>query len=238
MIFGTLICEEKINNYTSGSLMMKSKLLMLKFNFLANKSFNTSKMVTFWLVLILASCYAISLRIPQYFFLDKPSNFLNHLPHPSLLYIHIICGLIAMICGPLQFIRSLRVKNVKIHHFIGKTYLVSILIVAITALFLACVAQKNLVYSLGLGTLGVILLVCAVMGYFSIRRKQIHSHQQWMIRSYICIFTFTIFRLSLKTLLALSAGITVESIATFLSWFSWLIPLLIFEVLGTRRGRE
>lgn len=96
------------------------------------KPFNTAQKVLVkvgWLLLVIASCYAIWLRIPKYFIGSV------YLPHRSWLYLHIICGLVAMICGPLQFIDFLRTKNINIHRSIGKTYLVAVLVGSIAAFF-------------------------------------------------------------------------------------------------------
>ncbi len=189
------------------------------------KPFNTAQKVLVkvgWLLLVIASCYAIWRRIPKYFIGSV------YLPHRSWLYLHIICGLVAMICGPLQFIDFLRTKNINIHRSIGKIYLVAVLVGSIAAFFLAWAAQKHFIYATGLGTLAVVCFTSAVMGYHSIRRKQIALHQKWMIRSYIAIVSFTVFPLSQKALVFLRVS-TVENIVTFLSWFSWIIPLLIFE---------
>lgn len=54
----------------------------------------------------------------------------------TMFYTHIILGGIALLIGWLQFNKKLRVKNLELHRKIGKIYVVSVLLSAISGLYI------------------------------------------------------------------------------------------------------
>src|SRR5947207_14781333 len=57
-------------------------------------------------------------------------------------YIHIFGGMLAIVLGPFNFIKSIRRKNLNLHRVLGKTYVASILFIAApTGLYMAFYAN-------------------------------------------------------------------------------------------------
>src|SRR5207249_2067076 len=57
--------------------------------------------------------------------------------HPLLTMIHIVPGLLFVVLGPLQFVRTLRTRRPALHRWIGRVVLASGLIIGISALVMS-----------------------------------------------------------------------------------------------------
>ncbi len=70
------------------------------------------------------------------------------------------------------------------------------------------------------------------MALYTIRRRRIEQHRDWMLRSYIVTFAFVTFRLA-STWLDGWIHVPVDSVAdeldTTLAWACWAVPLLFAE---------
>ena len=136
----------------------------------------------------------------------------------------------ALLVGQFQFFKKLRVRNIKLHRFLGRIYLGSILISAPIGLYLALTSNLHFVYATGLSLLAIIWFSTATMGYISIRKGNIAQHREWMIRSYVVTFAFIFFRIGAKLLETLDVG-SFEMRYVLLSWACWSIPLFISEMV-------
>ena len=67
------------------------------------------------------------------------------------------------------------------------------------------------------------------------RKKQIKAHMDWAYRSAILLCSPIALRLST----GLFAVTNVESLNTYRAtvWFSWILPLVIFEIVRIQKGR-
>ncbi|MEZ4903013.1 MAG: DUF2306 domain-containing protein [Spirosomataceae bacterium] len=113
------------------------------------------------------------------------------------LFFHISCGLIAMIIGPFQFWKTFRAKYIKTHRFLGRVYLIAILLGTISATNLAWTSGYKISFSwaFGLQALAFVWISTALMAYISVSRGRIMQHKEWMIRSYVVTlgFFFSVF---------------------------------------------
>ena len=84
----------------------------------------------------------------------------------------------------------------------GRIYLVSILIGGLSAFIIAPGMISGLVGEVGLMSLAVLWLWTGWNAYSSIRKGDIKSHREWMIRSFALTFAAATLRLWLGTLIA------------------------------------
>lgn len=158
--------------------------------------------------------------------------------HPVGLYIHIIPAALALVLGPLQFLSSFRNRNLPRHHWIGRTYLLSILLGGLGALYIAQFSFAGLGSQLGFSLQASLLLFTGYMAYTNIRQRRIDSHQEWMIRNYALVFGAVTLRIYIRTFFWL--GYDLPDFHVINAWLCW-IPNLIFAEwlihrLRTRRG--
>ena len=183
-----------------------------------------------WMIIALIAAYVVSITVTHYFTFSKESYTEYFWPRRNWLRIHILGGLIALLVGQFQFIKKLRVRNIKLHRLFGRIYLTSILISAPIGLYLALTSNIHFVYATGLSLLAIVWFSTATMGYISIRKGNIAQHREWMMRSYVVTFAFIFFRLGAKLLETLDVG-SFEMRFALLSWACWSIPLFISEML-------
>src|SRR5579864_4347703 len=177
---------------------------------------------------------AIALVSSRYFFRpplassteEFSRHFARYLP---LLLPHIAGGVSALLLGPWQFLPGLRARNLNLHRWIGRAYLISVLIGGVAGLGMATVSEGGLVAHVGFGMLAVMWLTTGACAYRAIRRGDVHTHRQWMIRNYSLTFAAVTLRLWFPLFFgpfhidAMQAYMTV-------AWLSWVPNLLVAEI--------
>lgn len=152
---------------------------------------------------------------------------------PAALYAHLSGGTLALAVGPWQFNRRLRTRAVNLHRWMGRTYVVAVMVGGLGALSLAPYSQHGLASHLGFGALAAAWLLTTAMAYREIRRRNVARHRVWMIRS----LALTLAAVTLRIYLPLSqvAGIPFPLAYQVVAWLCWVPNLLAAEVLLVRR---
>ena len=170
-----------------------------------------------------------------HFFVRDPVRYLTHYtpetyhrywPRRIVLVLHILGGSVALLTGPFQLWTGLRRRNLTVHRMLGLAYITGILFAGASAFYLAFFAEP---LSLGvpLFALASVWWITVGMAFLAIRRKQIDSHRQWMIRGYVVTFAFVSFRYLTGLPLFTSLG---DERFTAIGWLCWIVPLVITEV--------
>jgi uncharacterized membrane protein len=103
-----------------------------------------------------------------------------------LLIPHTLCGVIALLSGPIQFSSRFRRRHLKFHRVLGRIYVVSVFIGAATGVALAT-GRPGFP---GTSMQAAAWIVCTTAAFLTARNRQILQHRQWMVRSYAVTFTF------------------------------------------------
>lgn len=159
-------------------------------------------------------------------------------------YAHIVGGAIALVGGALQFWRGLRERMPRVHRGIGRVYLVAVGIAGLAGLVIAPSSPAGYVGFFGFGALAVLWLVTGWRAYRAIRRRDVPSHQAWMIRNYALTYAGVTLRLWLPLLLLapLVLGQPWEFDSAFANAYAavpflcWVPNLIVAEWLIRRRG--
>lgn len=138
-------------------------------------------------------------------------------------------GIIALCLGPWGFWTALRNKYLSLHRWMGRIYLLAVLVGGIAGLYLAASAFGGLPTRIGFGMLGMLWLVTAAMAYLHIRRGNVQTHREWMIRNYALTFAAVTLRVRLPLFAALGYGFPAAYIAV--AWVSWVPNLLVAEII-------
>src|SRR6201985_3036551 len=104
----------------------------------------------------------------------------------GLLIPHTLCGLVALLSGPIQFSTRFRQRHLKVHRVLGRLYVVSVFIGSFTGIALAA-GRPGLP---GTSMQAAAWMVCTTAAFITARNRQIEVHRQWMARSYAVTFTF------------------------------------------------
>lgn len=188
--------------------------------------------IAIWTFLILfAGKFIIKDALPYYGFTQEV--FGRYWDFKWALIGHISGGIMALVIGPFQFWKTFRNKYLTVHRWMGKAYLIAIVIATISSTYLAWTSaiRVNFSYALALQILAFAWFTTASMAYISIRRKRIQQHKEWMIRSYVVTFAFVTFRWLVDLPLAIKLMENFGERGPAIGWLSWTIPLLITEVI-------
>lgn len=146
------------------------------------------------------------------------------------LFSHTFFGILATLIGPIQFIPAIRKNYPVFHRTLGKTYLISVLLAALSAFYLAFTSAITLTYTIGLIIGAAVWIITGFMAYRMIKQGNIEPHRQWMVRNYVVTFFFIIFFAIFDLMTFLKIG-SFEQLASILPLACLFIPLAFTEII-------
>ena len=157
----------------------------------------------------------------------------NAFAHPFLV-IHVVAAMIALLVGPLQFVRRLRTGWPAFHRATGLIYVAAIAIGSPAGFVLALGTSAGPVAGTGFAMVAVLSIAFTWLGWRAALRRQFAEHRAWMLRSW----AMTAGAITLRLLLPASAmlGLGFYTAYPVIAWLSWLINLALVEYL-IRRNR-
>jgi len=152
---------------------------------------------------------------------------------PIAVAAHLAGGLTALAIGPWQLNSRLRARAIRWHRWMGRGYVLAVLVGGLGALRLAPLSEAGLVTHVGFGLLAILWLTATAQAYFKIRGGDRVSHREWMIRSY----SLTLAAVTLRVYLPLSqvAGIPFADAYQAIAWACWVPNLVVVEWVVLRR---
>ncbi|MBU6358910.1 MAG: DUF2306 domain-containing protein [Chloroflexota bacterium] len=162
------------------------------------------------------------------------------------LFVHVFASGVALLLGPFQFLNDLRVRRPLLHRWVGRVYMLGIVLGGLSAFVIAPGIISGLVGEIGLITLAGLWLWTGYKAYSTIRAGNVDSHRQWMIRNYALTFAAATLRLWLGVLIASQLpmlqskyGGNFDALFTevyrVVMWLAWVPNLIIAEWLLIRR---
>lgn len=142
-----------------------------------------------------------------------------------LFYTHIILGGIALLIGWLQFNKKLRVKNLNLHRKVGKIYVISVLLSAISGLYIGYFATGGIIAKSGFMTMAVAWFLTTYFAFTTVKKGNIIKHQKLMIYSYAICFAAVTLRIYLPIFIPIFGGFIPAY--KFIAWFCWLPNILV-----------
>jgi uncharacterized membrane protein len=182
-----------------------------------------------WAFLLLLAVYPVLVSSgylsmdPENFFPQQRAVYVAHL---TMLMTHIIASMLAILIGAFQFLPPLRKgRLLKVHRWLGRAYLLSILFGGLSGLYMSQFAHGGIISELGFGVLAVLWLYSGFRAYKDIRNKNIEGHRQWMIRNYALTFAGVMLRVWVP--ISGAIGFDFTTAYTAIAWMCW-VPNLIF----------
>jgi len=192
-----------------------------------------------WAVMLLLAAYPVLISSgyltlnPELFFAEQKMVYMAHI---TMLMVHIIASMLAILIGPFQFLPGIRKGRwLKFHRWLGKTYLLGILFGGLGGLYMAQFAYGGTISHLGFGALACLWLYTGYRAYKHIRNKEIEQHRQWMIRNYALTFAAVMLRVWVP--LSEAAGFDFLMAYRTIAWLCWIPNLLVAEWMISR-GRK
>ena len=157
------------------------------------------------------------------------SNVPVHEGHFWLTFAHMIGGTGMLFLGGLNLYLAARNDNYPLHRKVGKAYLAFEAFGAVVAMLVTASPAHKPPGSpiltgptVSLLTLAAAWLCFAALGWRAVRNRRFQSHSQWMVRSYVLVWSFVFCRIA-------SRFVPMGEDAFI--WLSWVGPLLVCEMV-------
>jgi uncharacterized membrane protein len=182
---------------------------------------------------VVASLGYLTLDPDNFVFTQQKAVYTAHL---AFLMVHIIFSMLAILIGPFQFLPGLRKgRLLKVHRWLGRAYLLSVLLGGLSGLYMAQFAYGGIITELGFGTLACLWLYTGYRAYRDIRNKNIEGHREWMIRNYALTLAGLMLRVWVP--LSIPTGIDFAMAYRFIGWLCWVPNLFVAEWIVRRNRR-
>jgi uncharacterized membrane protein len=155
---------------------------------------------------------------------------------PWAVYAHLAGSLWALAVGPWQLNQRLRESALGRHRWLGRSYVLGVIIGGVGALALAPRAQTGAIAQVGFGLLGVLWLAFTVLAFYKIRSGDPAAHRRSMLRSYALTLAAVTLRIYLP--LAMAMGVAFEAAYPVIAWMCWVPNLAVIELGLARRRRS
>ena len=152
--------------------------------------------------------------------------------HQTLTRWHILPGGLFIVLAPLQFAGSLRRRFGSLHRWCGRLLLVSGSISAVTGLWFGIfVPIGGIAESTIIALVSILFLVAIVRAFCAIRRSDVVSHREWMLRAFGVMMAVPVTRVMGAVLdVALApTGISSASLFVIDLWITWALVIGMTE---------
>jgi len=196
----------------------------------AGRKLKQSATILVWAGVVAAAVFFVFKYVLFYYRHYDPVSFDPYWPRRGWLFLHITAGTVALLTGPWQFWTGLRQRNLAIHRWTGRLYLLGVGAGIIGAVGLSLTTTFEWGVVNGIRFLVLAWLVTTGMAYYTIRRGLVALHKEWMIRSYVVTFAFVMFRF-LQDYSPLSRVRPEGDRDTTIAWACWVVPLAVTEMV-------
>ena len=155
--------------------------------------------------------------------------------HPVGALLHMVCSPVALVVGALQVNRAIRTRHLLLHRWLGRLYVLAVVLGGTSGLSMALEAQGGPVSAWGFGLAAMLWLCSTGAGFLAMRRGDRTAHRDWMLRSYALTMASITLRLYIPA--SLMAGLPFEDAYRAIAWLSWVPNLLVAEWLIRRLHR-
>src|ERR687888_5107 len=169
-----------------------------------------------WSLLLLGAVLMVLFGAGKYYTFDSSVYFdvqrKVYENHTFWLMLHISGMVFAVLLGPWQFYRRLRERHFRLHRTLGKIYIGGATTGAIGGIYMSQWSAYGAVSHLAFLFLGIGVLVTTTTAFLRIRKGNVQSHREWMMRSYLPI---------------LQGPLGERTAYLIVSWACW-VPNLVF----------
>jgi len=171
-------------------------------------------------------------------FLLTKQDIIHLFHYRAAFYLHIFPALLVLLAGLTQFSRWVLRRMPRLHRWVGRIYVFSIIgVCGPAALVMAFYANGGFWAQASFVTLSLLWWGCTWAGYWAIRKGNIQRHGAWMVRSYALTFSAITLRV-MQFLLAVYSDMDPEAAYRLVAWPSWVLNLLVAEFVVAYRWKR
>jgi uncharacterized membrane protein len=150
--------------------------------------------------------------------------------HPILTLTHILPGALFMVLGPMQFVRGIRSRHLRLHRLLGRVYVAASVVIGLSALVLAfTVTIGGPVETAATLVFAPLVLFALTKAVVHVRRHEIALHREWMIRA----FAIGLAVATVRPIVGLFFGLTTllpQQFFGYAFWIGFLLHVTVAEV--------
>lgn len=186
--------------------------------------------------LVLLSVEIAAVSVLRYFtpFEPPPEPIAANAFAAPFLPIHVAAGVTALLVGPLQFVRRIRLRRPSLHRAGGALYILACAVGAPAGFMLALGSTAGPAARLGFALPALLWPAFTWLALRAAVERRFDDHREWMLRSYALTAT----AITLRLMIPASALLGLEFVPAYriISWLAWTTNLLLFEAY-IRRSR-
>lgn len=157
----------------------------------------------------------------------------------TVLGLHLLFTVAVLTGGALQLLPALRRAAPRVHHWVGRSYLGSAVVLSLGGLFMVWTRGEPARFwqHLGISLNALLILVFAGLALRAALARRFDAHRRWALRLYLAVLGVWFFRLGLTLwLLIHRAPVGFDPVTfsgpflTFLSFAQTVIPLAMLEL--------
>jgi uncharacterized membrane protein len=151
---------------------------------------------------------------------------------PYATLVHVTVGFLFMVLGPLQFVGAIRNRWLRFHRWCGWVFLTASLVGVVSAVVFLPVLPVFGSFSTKVGVVvaATFFTVALVQGYRAIRRRDIATHREWMIRLFAIGLGISTFRVLLPLLMLPPLNASFPEAWDTVVWLGFVINAAVAEV--------
>ena len=149
--------------------------------------------------------------------------------------LHLGPGFFVMVLGPLQFMRGVRKKHIRLHRISGRVFVLSGVIGAFSGAAIGVldpfmgITGQGFNESMATTFLSIYVLLTLVMAIVRIRQRNFGQHREWMIRAFAIMLAIATERLMLTAFMS-TTGIDVANLFGATFWMAGAINIAAAEL--------
>jgi Predicted membrane protein (DUF2306) len=157
----------------------------------------------------------------------------------AVLMSHLFFTVVILLGGMLQLLPALRRVAPRVHHWVGRVYIASAVVLSLGGLFMVWTRGEPVQFGqhLGISLNALLIVLFAGMALRAAMARQIDAHRRWALRLWMAVLGVWFFRLGLTLWLLIHqapVGFDMKTFSgpflTFLSFAQTLIPLTLLQL--------
>jgi hypothetical protein len=154
---------------------------------------------------------------------------------PLALRVHVATAAVPLLLWPVQTVRALRRRHPKVHRWVGRTYLLGVLVAGSSGAVAAVGTTAGPVAGAGFLLLGLMWVGCTLEAFLRIRAGDVAGHRRWVVRSVALTLAAVTLRLYLGSATALGADF--DAVYPAIAWLCWVPNLVVAQWWLARHPR-
>jgi len=197
-----------------------------------------------WIIILSFSAIVIGLYPLMYFIIDRTFGLLQTKDISVLknvfwnigFYVHIIFGGLTLLIGWKQFVDKWRVSKPDTHRFIGKMYIVFVVLSSISGMYIAFYATGGVISALGFIGLGLFWFFITISALKQAQKRNFAAHRNLMIYSYSACFAAVTLRIWLPLLTIAFGDFFIAY--RLVAWLCWIPNITVAYFIINTKGRS